>query len=161
MGAGYIPKKDIDGDGLQKNAPFAAKVLIVNGVVKKLYKRVHGITQLVPTGQTVNIDLVVPYAWCKFTGAEIFNTEFKDSVNFSVHDTANNDISGLDAGTYGANFMLNQFGFNVIMPESEYRNTSDYDADLYQNMIIRCSYTNNGQSDKTIGMNVWLHEVKD
>lgn len=161
MGIGYIPPKDADGNLISSLAPFSTKVINVNGVIKKLYKRVHGVNASIGAGQTVNIDVVVPYVWAKFTGAEIFGTELGDTLDFTVHDTPNNDISGLDVGTYGANVQLNQFGFGVQMPPDRYKNTSDYDADINQNMIIRCSYTNNGQSTKTVSMNVWLHEVKD
>lgn len=142
-------------------APFAAKTIRINGVIKKLFKRVHGANATIDAGQTSSIDFVVPYAWAKFTGAEINGCSLKDTLDFTVHDTTNNDISGLDPQVYGANVLLNQFGFDVEMPEGPYQNTSDYDADLYQNMIIRCTYTNNSQSSKYISLNFWLHEVKD
>lgn len=158
----FIPDRDSEGNIVQKQYPFSAKNIEVNGVVKKIFKRVHGINNpSIQAGQTVNIDLVIPYAWVKFTGAEIFGCELGDIVNFTVHDNATNTISGLDPQVYGANVQLNKFGYDVVMPNGEYQNTSDYDADLYQNMIIRCTYTNNGQSTKYIGINVWLHEVKD
>lgn len=141
--------------------PFAAKTIKINGITKKLFKRVHGVNETISSGQTVNIDFTVPYAWAKFTGAEIFGCTKEDTLNFYVLDTATNTYSGLDPQVYGANFTLNQFGFDVELPDGPYANTSDYDADLYQYMIIRCEYTNNGASSKYIGMNVWLHEVKD
>lgn len=143
-----------------EQTPFAAKKIKVGGVLKSLYKRVHGVGATVPSGQTVSIDFVIPYPHAKFTGAEIFGCEIGDTLDFTVHDTPTNAISGLPVGTYGANVMLNQFGFDVEMPPERYKNTSDYDADLYQGMVIRCSYTNNGQNSKHIGMNAWLHEVK-
>lgn len=158
----FIPDRDAEGNIIQKATPFAAKTLSINGATKKIFKRVHGIhNPSVSAGQTVNIELIIPYAWVKFTGAEIFGCELGDIVNFTVHDTVNNDISGLDPQIYGANVQLNKFGYDVIMPNDKYANTSEYDADLYQNMIIRCTYTNNGASAKYIGINVWLHEIKD
>lgn len=154
---GLNPKRiDID-----QAPPFAAKTLLINGVLKKLFKRVHGCHATISAGQTVNIDFTVPHVWAKFTGAEINNCEVEDTLNFFVLDTYDNDISGLDPNVYGHNVPLNQFGFNVEMPNGPYKNTSDYDADLYEDMVIRCQYTNNGQSSKYIGMNIWLHEVKD
>jgi hypothetical protein len=143
--------------------PFAAKTLKINGVVKKLFKRVHGVASSdIASGATVNIDFTVPYAHAKFTGAEIFGCELGDSLKFYVLDTANNDYSGAPTSSPGyPNYILNQFGYDVRMPADRYKNTSDYDADLYTGMIIRCEYTNNGGSTKKIYMNSWLHEVKD
>lgn len=133
--------------------PFAAKQ--ING--KKLFKRVHGVSVSCPDGQTTNIDLVIPYTQCKFSGAEIFNTDFGDTVDFKVLDDSNNTYSGAP----GSNYQLNQFGFDVVMPSERYKNTSNYDADLYSGMILRCEYTNNSGSTKTVAMNAWLHELKD
>jgi hypothetical protein len=134
--------------------PFAAKTL-PNG--KKLYKRVHGVNATIVAGQTTNIDFIVPYNTCKFSGAEIFGCDLGDTINYYVLDTTNNTYSGAP----GSNYQLNQFGFNVEMPSGEYENTSNYDADLYLGMVVRCQYTNNGQSTKYISSNLWLHEVKD
>ena len=139
---------------------FADKKLIVNGVVKSLFKRVHGVSASIGAGATVNIDLAVSYPQCKFSGAEIFGTDQGDTLNYLILDTDTNTYSGLDVGTYGANFQLNQFGFDVQMPPVQYANTSNYDADLYQGMIVRCAYTNNTGSTKIIYSNLWLHEVK-
>lgn len=156
---GYFPKSVTTE--VENITPFASKKIWVSGAIKSLFKRVHGVkSSSIAAGATTSIDLVVPYAHAKFTGAEIFGCELGDTVDFTVHDTANNDISGLDVGTYGANVQLNQFGYDVEMPIDRYKNTSDYDADLFQNMIIRCSYTNNGANAKVVSMNVWLHEVK-
>lgn len=146
---------------IEKITPFASKKIVINGVLKSIFKRIHGVNATIGAGQTENIDLVIPYVWVKFTGAEIFNTEIGDVLDFTVHDDDDNTISGLDPQVYGANLQLNKFGYTVQMPNERYKNTSDYDADLYQGMIIRCRYTNNSQSSKTVSMNVWLHEIKD
>lgn len=136
---------------------FADKKIWVNGVEKNLFKRVHGVSETITAGQTVNIDFVVPYAQCKFTGANIFGCKLEDTLNFKVLDDASNTYSGAP----GSNYMLNQFGYDVELPDNGvYENTSNYDADLYIGMILRCEYTNNGNADKYIAMNVWLHEVK-
>ena len=58
------------------NYPFASKVL-ADG--RSLFKRVHGAHSTIPFGQTGNIDLVIPYADSKFTGAEIFGVDLKDT----------------------------------------------------------------------------------
>ena len=141
---------------IEKSPPFASKKIIVNGVEKSLFKRVHGVSASVDAGQTVDIDFTSPYAQAKFTGAEIFGTDLGDELDFTVHDDVNNTYSGAP----GSYYELNKFGYSVQMPPDRYKNTSNYDADVFQNMIIRCSYTNNTGSTKTIGMNVWLHEVK-
>lgn len=138
---------------------FASKVL--NG--KSLFKRVHGVSASIDAGETKDIDIAIAYPVTKFTGAEIFNTEVGDVVNFTVHDTATNTYSGAPTSplpTFYPNYKLNQFGLDVQMPKDRYANTSNYDADIYQGMIIRCSYKNNGASTKSVYMNVWLHEVK-
>ena len=147
---------------IDRTPPFANKQIIdAQGNVKDLFKRVHGCNTTIAAGATKSLDFSVPWPVAKFTGAEIFGVDLKDTLNFYVLDDANNTYSGLDVGTYGANFTLNQFGFNVEMPPGgEYANTSNYDADIYFGMIIRCEYTNNGTASKYIAMNPWLHEVK-
>lgn len=137
--------------------PFAAKKIVVNGVEKSLFKRVHGANATITANSTADIDFVVPYAHAKFTGANIFGNTLGDTLDFTVHDDASNTYSGAP----GSNYKLNQFGYDVEMPGEPYENTSDYDADLYYGMVIRCSYTNNTNASAYIAMNVWLHEVKD
>lgn len=150
---GFFPSKI----GVNEEPPFAAKKIVVNGVEKNLFKRVHGVSANIGANSTGNIDLIVSYAHAKFTGAEIFGTNLGDDLNFYVLDDANNTYSGAP----GSNYQLNQFGFNVKMPPDRYKNTSDYDADVYTGMVIRCEFTNNTGSAKDVHMNVWLHEVKD
>ena len=123
----------------------------------KSYIREFWVNATIVAGQTTNIDFIVPYNTCKFSGAEIFGCDLGDTINYYVLDTTNNTYSGAP----GSNYQLNQFGFNVEMPSGEYENTSNYDADLYLGMVVRCQYTNNGQSTKYISSNLWLHEVKD
>lgn len=157
-----LPDDYIQKVATKEAPPFAEKTILVNGVTKKIYKRIHGTSATVGAGATVDIDFTVPHAHCKFTGAEIINCDIGDEVDYTVHDTSTNTYSGAPTTSPGyPNYLLNQFGFNVKMPEKYYANTSEYDADVYQNMIIRCSYTNNTGSSKTIYTNVWLHEVKD
>lgn len=145
---------------VQSSIPFAAKKILVGGEIKSIFKRVHGVSAIIAAGSTVDIDFVVPHPTVKFTGAEVINTHIGDRLDFTVHDNATNTYSGAPVETYGANLQLNQFGFGVYLPDGFYQNTSNYDADLYLGMIIRCSYTNNTGSSKTVYMNPWLHEVK-
>lgn len=153
----YLKNNITQSVEIESETPFAAKQIKVNGVTKKLYKRVHGCNVSVPANSTANLDFVVNYAHAKFTGAEIFGTDLGDTVDFLILDDVNNTYSGAP----GSYYTLNQFGFDVEMPQERYANTSDYDADLYANITIRCAYTNNTGSAKNISINVWLHEVKD
>lgn len=128
---------------------------------ESLFKRVHGLSSsVIPAGIAGDLVFTVPYPKCKFSGAEIINVEIGDTLNFLILDTDTNTYSGLDVGTYGANVQLNQFGFDVRMPDGSYSNTSNYDADLFQGMKLKCVYTNNSQDGKVIHMNAELHEVK-
>ena len=74
--------------------------------------------------------------------------------DFEVYDTPNGDISGYP------DVKLNQFGFNVYMPNDICSCSSIYDADLIKDMKIRVVYTNNTASDVEIGINLMLHEVR-
>lgn len=138
---------------------FANKKLLVNGVQKSLFKRVHGASVSIPANSTGYLELIVPYPTCKFSGAEIFGGSLGDSLDFFILDTATNTYSG--APIEYPNWLLNQFGFDVQIPGSEYQNTSNYDADLYHSMVISCAYKNNDPDNaKVISGNFWLHEVK-
>ena len=147
-----IPKADI-----QEPSAFASKKDISG---KFLYKRVHGVSTNIPANTMGMIPFILPYDVAKFSGAEIFGTTLLDSVDFKVLDTGTNTYSGLDVGEFGANFMLNQFGFNVKMPNDRYKNTSNYDASLFAGMILCCEYTNNTDAAVDIAVNFELHEVK-
>lgn len=141
--------------------PFASKTMSISGVKKSLFKRVHGVSETALKDDETYIDFVIPYPHCKFSGANIIGCKLKDKVDFLVLDNVTNTYSGLDVGTYGANFTLNKFGFDVEMPDEPYENTSNYDADLYYGMVIRCIYKNTSLTDdKYIAVNFWLHEVK-
>lgn len=147
---------------ISKEIAFASKKIDINGVEKSLFKRVHGLRSAsIPAGVTGYLELTVPYPQAKFSGAEIFGTDHLDTLDFLILDTPTNTYSGAPVETYGANFPLNQFGFDVEMPaRGDYANTSNYDADLYYGMIVMCVYKNNSAEAKIISGNFWLHEVK-
>ena len=128
-------------------APFAAKVI----GTKKLYKRVNGVQSAVVVGST-DIIFTVPYAWCKITGLEIIGGELLDKISLYVLDSVTGAYSG------SANAILNQFGFTVNTAKDYYNHSSEYDADLYQGMQIKVTYTS--ISAKTIGVNFILNEMK-
>ena len=133
------------------NQPFADKVL-PNG--KKLYTRVHGVSASV-SGTPDNIDFVIPYDNCKLTGIEILNGLVGDTCNLKVLDTPTGTISGV------ANYMLNQFGFDVNVNKDFYKRESAYDADLRKDMKIRIEYESIAALPANVFVNFILHEVKD
>lgn len=133
------------------NYPFASKVL-PNG--KKLYTRVNGVQASV-SGAPDNIDFVIPYDNCKLTGIEIIGGNAGDTVNLKVLDTPTGTVSGV------ANYMLNQFGFDVNVSKDYYKRDSAYDADLIKDMKIRIEYDSAAALPIPVYINFILHEVKD
>jgi len=136
-------------DGITENNPFGSKT--IHG--KKLYRRKHGAFNTILAGQSGAIDIVIPYDNCKINMAEILNCSNGDTVDFKVYDTPTGTISTV------SNYMLNQFGFNVELPDGMYIDKSEYDADLIKDMKIEVIYKNNGLVDKRIGVNFTLHQV--
>jgi len=120
------------------SSPFTAKMI----GDRNLFMRVHGITYSVLTGINV-IDFVVPYAHCKINEVQLVNCESMDTANFEV---------------YMGPYKLNQFGYDVVMPKDFYESKSSYDADLYEGLTVKITY--NSKSEKQIGVNIVLHEVK-
>lgn len=147
--AGQTVQNKIEGNEPVINSPFANKE--VNG--KKIFKRIHGVEKEL-INQEENIDLVIPYNQCKITGIEIIGASLGDKVDFIILDTDQGDLSGVP------NYQLNKFGFNVYLSKDYYEHTSNYDADLVKNMIIRVVYKKYETSDKKVYINVILHEVK-
>lgn len=128
-------------------SPFAAKTF----GIYKFFKRIHGMTQAVTTGENTVL-YTITYPWAKITGVEIVGSDIGDKACLSVLDSD----AGLISGT--PNLLLNQFGFTVNMPKDSYRYESKFDADLYQGLKIKITY--NSISNKTIGINIILDEVK-
>lgn len=120
---------------------------------KKLFRRKHGTKKIIVANSTDTLELVVPYPLAKINQAEIMNCSAGDTVDLRVYDTASGTISTVP------NYMLNQFGFGVIMPNGTYVDESNYDADLIQGMKIQISYTNNSSEPREIGLNITLHQV--
>lgn len=155
----WKPELDKEGHFKIKTESFSSKTVTVGGVEKSLYKRIHGNNFFVANNQSTSCDFVIPYPHVKIEGIEILSAHPADDLNLKVLDADGNVYSGLDVGTYGDNFMLNQFAFNVHPATDYYRHDSQYDADLYQGMIIRIEYNNTG-SGKNVYMNFLLNEVK-
>ena len=140
--------------------PFAKKTL-EDG--KKLYRRKHGLRQTCVANETTVIELMVPYAHCKIDEVEIVGCDNTDDVDLLVLDTENGDIQlsmGVPEDQVVSKAVLNQFGFRVALSDMFYSDSSNYDADLYYGMFVKVLYYNNSDVDKSIGINVVLHEVK-
>lgn len=133
------------------SAPFASKVLTSG---QKLFKRVHGVQAVVPANSTESISFVVPYVQAKINGLQIVGASLGDTANFKVYDNSSGTISTIP------NMLLNQFGFNVCLSEKFHVEESHYDADVIQGMKLELEFSNNTNSEVTIGANFILHEVK-
>lgn len=132
--------------------PFAAKAL-PNG--KKLYKRKHGVfSNSISPGQTGVTVFVVPYLECKITETEVIAGQLGDKLNFRVLDTVAGTLTGTPSSS------VNQFGFDVYITDGLYRESSNYDADLFQGLQLEIEYTNMGASSVTPKYNITLHEIK-
>lgn len=135
-----------------RTLPFADKIL-PNG--KKIYTRIHGIEANVQ-GAPYNIDFIIPYASCKITGIEIIGGKLGDKANFKVLDS--------ETGIYTTipHYLLNQFGFLMNVTPNSYVYKSDYDADLFQNMVLRIEYDASEEPlPRPVYINFILHEIKD
>lgn len=118
---------------------------------KKLYKRVHGVRQEMSSGVNV-IQWTTPYPHVKFIAIEFTGGLEGDQCDLEVYDTA--------MGTYSTipNYKLNQFGFGANIAKEFYQHTSEFDADLYQGMIVKLTY--NSPVAKNVGINFVMNEVK-
>jgi hypothetical protein len=126
---------------------FAAKKI----GTKKLYTRATGKTFNLTVGENV-LDFTIPFNEVKFNGLEIDNAKVGESVSLKILDTATGTVTTVP------NYVLNQFGYNLNLPNGFYRRISDYDADLFIGLQIRVIY--NAIEARTIGLNYMLHELK-
>lgn len=118
---------------------------------KKLYTRATGkIFTLVEGANT--LDFTVPFNEVKFNGLEIDKCKFGEKVSLKVLDTATGLLTTVP------NYVLNQFGFDINLPDGFYRRMSDYDADLFIGLQIRVEYF--AVEARNIGINYMLHELK-
>jgi len=150
----YLPKANQKVGNNYSVEPFANKIL-VDG--KKLFRRKHGLSQVIAANSQSEIVFTVPYNRAKINEVEIINANALDMVDLLVR-------SPLDANTaaaYGmpANYLLNQFGFNVMLSSGIYSDSSNYDADVYAGFQIVIVYKNQTSTDRNIGINLTYHEV--
>lgn len=138
--------------GVNAIPAFAAKTVTVNGVTKNLFKRFMGISQALAVGPNTFIWTQAAFAWVKFLGIEIINGEVGDTCDLYVLDTSTGTYSGYP------NVALNRFAYSANIAPSFYKHTSEYDADLFQNLQIKFVY--NSISAKNIYINFDMNEVK-
>jgi hypothetical protein len=118
---------------------------------KKLYTRATGQIFALAAGANT-LDFTIPFNEVKFNGLEIDKSKFGEKVSLKILDTASGSISGVP------NYVLNQFGFDINLPDGFYRRMSDYDADLFLGLQIRIEYF--AVEARNIGVNYMLHELK-
>lgn len=150
----YLPHANKKMGSFYSREPFATKIL-KDGT--KLFRRKHGKKQIIPANSQSDIIFTVPYTKAKINKLEIIHANPLDMVDLIVK-------SPLDAGTasaYGmpANYLLNQFGFDVVVSELLYSDKSDYDADVYAGFQIVVVYKNDSNIEKEVGFNLIYHEV--
>jgi len=141
---------ELDKVNVAHTPTFAAKTT-EDG--QKLFRRKHGFPITVPANDSVEVKFNVPYTSTKITEAEIVGGVIGDKVDFKVYDTPEGTIS-----TY-PNIMLNQFGFGVYISSELYRDKSQYDADLIEDMKVGVTYYNSSEAEITVYVNLTLHEV--
>lgn len=131
---------------------YGSKTFISNGQVKKLFARFSGIQVGLEIG-TNEISYTVPFAWAKIIGIEVVGCENLDTASLKVYDSATGTYSGVP------DILLNQFCFDINLPKDFYSRMAQFDADVYQGMIIKIDY--NSKSAKTVGINFLINEVKN
>lgn len=132
---------------------FSAKTLTLsNGTVKKIFARNTGFRQELTSG-TNTISYSLTYQWCKIIGVEVVGAETGDYCDFEVYDNSLGTYSGYP------NLKLNQFAYTVNIPKDYYIRLSQFDADIYQGMVIKVTYYS--ISNKTVGINLIMNEIKD
>lgn len=147
MGVHLIPERDPSGQAVTVGSTFRSKKI----GDKKLFSRITG--KKFPVAVGVNtLDFLIPKNEMKMNGVEITNGKMGETVNFKVLDTATGTISTIP------NFMLNQFAFDVNLPDGFYSQKSDYDADVIKDLVIRIEIT--AVEARDLCVNYLLHELK-
>lgn len=131
--------------------PFASKEL-PNG--QRLYRRKHGYSFSCLPQAEFTYTIVVPYNIAKINEMEIIGAPQVMAIDMKVLDTAAGTLTGVP------NFMLNQFGFDVQISPDFYRDTSQYDADVYKDMQIQVVFKNPTLLTFAGHINLTFHEVK-
>jgi len=135
--------------------PFATKVLKDGS---KLFRRKHGQKATIPKGEELEVVFECPYAKAKINKLEIIDANALDRIDLLVKSPVNPEL----AAAYGMppDYVLNQFGFDVVVSDLLYSDKSDYDAEIYGGFQIIARYKNDSDADKAVGFNVIFHELK-
>lgn len=140
---------------VQATPPFGSKTITVNGVTKNLYARFTGLQFTVDTGANT-LTYTATYPWAKMLGIECIGGVTGDTADLKIYDTP--------AGTYSGvpNLLLNQFAYMMNVAPNFYGRMAQFDADLYQGMVIKITYTvcTPLVSNRFFGINLLMNEVK-
>jgi hypothetical protein len=150
----FLPQANHKVGSFYSREPFASKTL-KDG--KKLYRRKHGIKDTIPANSIKEMIFTVPYAHTKINKLEIIDANPLDRIDLLIKSP----IDAPTAAAYGmpANYLLNQFAFDVVVSSLLYSDKSDYDADIYAGFQVVCVYKNDTNADKEVGFNLIYHEV--
>jgi hypothetical protein len=80
------------------------------------------------------------------------NGKVGETMKLKVLDTATGTITTVP------NYLLNQFGFDINLPDGYYVRESHYDADLIKDLVIRVEFT--AIEARNVGINYSIHELK-
>lgn len=133
--------------------PFGSKNIVINGVNKSLFARFTGVQYTVNNGSNT-LTYTATYPWVKMLGIEVIGGQVGDYADLKIYDDASGTYSG------HANLLLNQFAYAVNIGPNSYTKMAQFDADLYQNMVIKVTYNSVSLLSKTIGLNLLMNEVK-
>jgi hypothetical protein len=151
---GQLSNVDSNGNlytSTNSQPPYGAKTILINGSSKKLFARFTGIQFSLQQGSNTLV-YTNPYPWAKIIGVEVVNCEALDTADLKVYDTSSGTYSGIP------NALLNQFSYSLNLSKDFYQRMAQFDADIYQGMVIQIIYTS--QNAKTVGINLLLDEVK-
>lgn len=150
----YLPSANKKMGSFYSREPFATKTLKDGS---KLFRRKHGVKETILAGQSKDIVFTVPYAKAKINKLEVIDANALDRVDLLVKSP----VDPATAAAYGMppDYLLNQFGFDVVCSDLLYSDKSDYDADVYAGFQIIVKYKNDSASDKEVGFNLIYHEV--
>jgi hypothetical protein len=135
--------------------PFASKTLPSGEILKR---RPRGMTfelaaATIGGPETTIAQMTVPYTKAKINMVEMLWAPEGVSAIMRVKDNA--------AGTFSTvpNAVLDTFGQDVNLAEGYWKGRSEYDAEVYQSMVLEFEFKNRSMVTKTVGINVVFHEV--
>lgn len=143
-------KPRVSNSFVQSQPPYGSKNIVINSITHSLFARFTGMQYALTAGSNV-LQYTATYPWSKLIGVECVNCEALDTVNFAVYDTPTGTYSGVP------NRLLQQFSYSLNLPKDYYVRMAQFDADVYQGMVIQMTYVS--QNAKTVGINFLLDQV--